>query len=262
MTRERAPYSRVYWSVMHDEKFDTIRADMRLLGSWLLMLMLADMAYPAPTFVPPTVSRRSLRALVDADLVALLPGKMYRVCGLAAERERRQGEQINGGVVRASSAERDQHGRFLATTAGSTAGTTAGDPADQLSKDETRRDETSLDTARESDDDPVVQYAALAGGFPSKKAADWIDDLTRTYGTDETIKALAAARKDGASGIIGRAQGILRANARDLSKKEQAAEEKKVQARRVDGMLARRLEWHENTGKWDPTWGPEPGAAA
>jgi hypothetical protein len=194
------------------------------------------MAHPAPTFVPPPISRRSLQALVDADLVALLPGKMYRVCGLAAERERRS---------------RGHEGPSR-------------DPIGVT--DETRQDEavdeTSRDTARASDDDPVVQYANLTGGFPSKKAADWIDDLTQTYGTDATIRALAVSRRAGASGVIGRAQNALRADARDLSKKERDAEEAKVQSRRVDGMLARRVEWFRNGGKWAPEWGPEPEAAA
>lgn len=89
MTRERAPYSRVYWSVLDDQKFDTIRGDMRLFGAWSLMLLLADMSYPAPTFIPPTVPRRAVEALVDAGLVSLLPDKMYRIAGLATERERR-----------------------------------------------------------------------------------------------------------------------------------------------------------------------------
>lgn len=86
---DRKPYSRVYWEVLDDAKFDAICADMRHFGSWTLMLVLADMAYPAPTFVPPTVSRASLAALVAAELVDVLPARMYRIRGLKGEREKR-----------------------------------------------------------------------------------------------------------------------------------------------------------------------------
>lgn len=93
---DRAPYSRVYWTVLDDTKFDAIRADMRLFGSWTMMLVVADMAYPAPAFIPPHVSRASSAALVDAGLIELLPARMFRVRGLRAERERRAAAATRG----------------------------------------------------------------------------------------------------------------------------------------------------------------------
>lgn len=86
---ERQPYSRVYWRVLDDVRFDTVRHDMRHFGSWALLLVVADMAYPAPAFVPPVVPGKSLRALADAGLIELLAGGRYRVHGLDAERVRR-----------------------------------------------------------------------------------------------------------------------------------------------------------------------------
>ncbi len=134
-----APYSRVYWSVMDDDKFDGIREDPRLLGSWTLLLIVADMAHPAPAFLPPTVTKPSVARLVDAGLVDLLAGHRYRVHGLDAERGRRADSARVGGLASGRSRtnehplnERSQH------------------PRTESNLDETRRDETSKANARES----------------------------------------------------------------------------------------------------------------
>jgi hypothetical protein len=87
---ERAPYSRVYWEILHDPKFDGIRHDCRLIGAWLLLLLQADAAWPQPAYIPPTVSRSSYRRLVEATLVDDLSGHLYRIHGLEAERLRRK----------------------------------------------------------------------------------------------------------------------------------------------------------------------------
>src|SRR5262245_14191119 len=87
---DRAPYSRVYWSVMEDAKFDGIRDDPRLFGTWSLLLIAADMAHPAPAYILPTVSRSCVVKLVDKGLIDLLDGHRYRIHGLDAERQRRR----------------------------------------------------------------------------------------------------------------------------------------------------------------------------
>lgn len=94
------PYSRVYWSVMDDPKFDTIRHDPRLFGAWALMLVAADMAWPASAYIPPTVPSKSVVALEKAGLVDLIPGHRYRVHGLAAEREKRSQSGRNAAALR------------------------------------------------------------------------------------------------------------------------------------------------------------------
>lgn len=87
---DRAPYSRVYWSVMDDPKFDGIREDVRLFGSWSLLLIVADMAHPAPAYLPRTVPAKAVRQLADCGLVDLLAGHRFRIHGLDAERTRRR----------------------------------------------------------------------------------------------------------------------------------------------------------------------------
>lgn len=87
---DRAPYSRVYWSVMDDSKFDGIREDVRLFGSWSLLLVVADMSYPAPAYVPRTIPKAAIARLSECGLIDLLAGHRYRIHGLESERTRRK----------------------------------------------------------------------------------------------------------------------------------------------------------------------------
>ncbi len=84
------PYSRIYYEVMDDPKFDGIREDVRHFGSWSLMLVLADMAWPSPAFVPTIVPRSSLSVLTNCGLVDVLTGGRFRIHGLDAERNARR----------------------------------------------------------------------------------------------------------------------------------------------------------------------------
>lgn len=87
---DRAPYSRVYWSVIDDPKFVEIYDDDRRLATWLRLLLIADQAHPASPHVPLGVHRPSLKALVSCGLIDLGAGNRYRVHGLDKERARRQ----------------------------------------------------------------------------------------------------------------------------------------------------------------------------
>lgn len=86
---ERA-YCRVYYSIKDDPKFDTVRGDDHHLATWLRLLMAADALWPASPDVPASASRASVKALVAAELVDLLPGGRYRIHGLDAERGTRR----------------------------------------------------------------------------------------------------------------------------------------------------------------------------
>lgn len=111
------PYCRVYWSVMSDEKFDGIRENPTHLGSWLTLLLVADMAWPAPAFIPPTLSKRVIDLIEGRGLIEKLPGWRFRVTGLDAERASRKAAARVGGLAsgRSRSVERPFNDRSRTT---------------------------------------------------------------------------------------------------------------------------------------------------
>jgi hypothetical protein len=209
---ERAPYSRVYWSIGDDPKFDGIRDDPKLVGSWLLLLIAADMAYPSPAYVLPTVTKASIRKLADAGLIDLLDGYRYRVHGLPAERERR---------------------KQLATTRGPSGNrpVTVRGPLGDL--DKPRQDETSQGLAEARD--PADVYWQLTGRWPTEKATAWVDGLTEQYGSEPVIAALAEAHIEDSSTttLLGRARDRLARDSRQLDLKERREEKARLAEKRA-----------------------------
>lgn len=93
-------YARVRFSIMDDPKFDGIRETPALLGSWVLCLVVAEMAWPSPAFPPPWVTRSAFAHLVDAGLVDPMPNGCYRIHGLDAERSRRKDQAVHASNAR------------------------------------------------------------------------------------------------------------------------------------------------------------------
>jgi hypothetical protein len=87
---DRAPYSRVYWTVIDDPKFDGIYEDDAAFALWMRLLINADALWPAPAPLHRIVKPKALAKLVDAGIVDLLPRDRYRIHGLDAERGRRR----------------------------------------------------------------------------------------------------------------------------------------------------------------------------
>ena len=87
---ERAPYSRVYWSVIDDPKFEGVYDDDAAFALWMRLLMNADALWPAPAALPRSTKAKPLGKLVDAGIIDLLPRDRYRIHGLDAERGRRR----------------------------------------------------------------------------------------------------------------------------------------------------------------------------
>jgi hypothetical protein len=207
---DRAPYSRVYWSTMEDAKFDGIREDCRLFGAWTLLLIAADQSHPSPAYLLPTVPRAAVARLAEAGLIDLLDGYRYRVHGLDAERERRR----TAATTRGPSGDRPVPAR---------------DPlADQAkqSKAETSRAQAPRD--------PADIYWSLTGRYPNTKTLSWIDEITARYGAEPTIAAIAKAHigDSNAGTLLGRAQDILRAGARELDRQERVAEQLALEEKR------------------------------
>jgi hypothetical protein len=126
----------VYWTVMDDPKFDDIRDDMRHLGTWTLLLIVADMAWPAPAFLPP-VPKPSVVALESAGIIDLLPGHRYRIHGLDAERGRRSDAARQAADMRWQS---ERSADAMQTHNGRNADRNAEPMLDETRLEETRRD--------------------------------------------------------------------------------------------------------------------------
>lgn len=104
---ERAAYSRVYWTVIDDPKFELVYDDNDALATWLRLLLIADQAHPAPAHLPRGARAAVVNKLAKAGIVDLLPGDRYRIHGLAAERAWRKAEGARIRSRGASDAVRD-----------------------------------------------------------------------------------------------------------------------------------------------------------
>lgn len=96
---DRAPYSRIYHSIVDDPKFAAVYDDDRRLATWLRLLIVAEQAHPASAYIPEGTNRGALTALVDCGLVDIGTGRRFRIHGLDAERTRRGDAARVGGLA-------------------------------------------------------------------------------------------------------------------------------------------------------------------
>lgn len=219
---DRAPYSRVYWSIVDDPKFADIYDDDRRLATWLRLLILADQSYPASAGIPLGTNQKALAALVDAGLVDRGTGNRFRIHGLDAERAKRR--PFIAGPAPALVLNGSSPGPAQRENRNGTQGLSRG-------KAETRQDEAQTPRAP----DPADVYWNLTGRYPSEKTLGWVDDLSSRYGGIEVIKALGTAHlKDrNTATLLGRTSDLLAAEARSLSLKAQEAERRRLKERRA-----------------------------
>lgn len=214
-------YARIYWTVMDDEKFDGIREDVRLFGAWSLLLVMADMAWPASTYVPPTVPKAAFRRLVECELIDELPGLRYRVHGLDKERQSRSQSASHAAASRWRNAPRNADGN-------------APRNAESMpSRAKQSKAEQSMGVAHAPD--PGDHLWNMTGRYPTDKALGWLDEMTLAYGPEPVIRALATAHGQdrNTATLLSRTQDILRAEARALSLKEQASVQRSLKERRA-----------------------------
>ena len=213
---ERAPYSRVYWSVNRDPKFHGIYSDDGAFALWVRLLMTADALWPADAPLPRSARPRSLAKLVKAGIVDLMPDDFYRIRGLDAERGRRSAAATRPPTGTQLGPKRDPDGNTAETS---------------QDKPSTRQAETPRD--------PADIYWQLIGKYPTDKVLSWVDDLTGKYGADATIRALVRAHTDdrATSTLLGRAQDALRAEARELDRQERSDEKARLAAKRAEPRL-------------------------
>ena len=93
-------YVRVYYSIQDDPKFDLVRGNVAVLGTWLRLLMAADAVWPASADIPRGLRESHVALLSDAGLVDRLPGHRFRIHGLDPERQARSDAGRNAAAVR------------------------------------------------------------------------------------------------------------------------------------------------------------------
>lgn len=214
-------YVRVYYSVNDDPKFDTVRSDAAVFGTWVRLLMVADAVWPASADLPRWVRRGHLTTLITAQIVDVLSDDRFRIRGLDAEREKRASAARVGG---------------LASGRSRTPGTTVDRPLNGRStntqpiKDEHRQDEQRQAETRD-DFDALDVYHELTGYRPwGQWSGDALTVAARDY-RDATVQAairteyaLSGKRDD----LLKRVQSRL---AREAEHARQAKPERKRTAR-------------------------------
>jgi hypothetical protein len=221
---ERAPYSRVYWSIVDDEKFRTVFDDDGHLATWLRLLMSADQAWPASANVPAALRKRSLEELVRVKIVDLVPGGRFRIRGLDAERTRRK----LAATSRDSKPEPSPDGDHSGTTRGPN-----GFGMQGLSRAEPSKAEPSR--AEEDEWDILDVYFRLTGSPPrSQGVRDFLSQMSERFGAKRFGQVLASEyAADRALGtLIGRARDRLAVEDHNAERDERAAEKARIAANR------------------------------
>lgn len=257
---DRAPYSRVYWSIVDDPKFVDVYDNDRRLALWLRLLLIADQAHPASPHVPQGTNRPSLNALVTCGLVSLGTGNRYRITGLDKERARRWGAR--GGTDEPPTP--DPNGTPKGPKRDPSAPSRAGDTRDETRKDKTRKEETS--TARE--DQPVTAeetdlfaFLAQRGAFirPESGFGVRLLGLVDRRGLEAVIEAVKSLdtgeRMSDRQWVFGLERVLDEIPSPPMDELPQGPSHGD---RIYERMMARRLEFYRSSGQWPEDWGPKP----
>jgi hypothetical protein len=216
--REKA-YCRVYHGIIDDPKFADVYDNDAALATWLRLLIIADQAWPSSAVLPGNAKHRAVKLLGDVGLLDLQPGWRFRVHGLDAERDRRASAARVGGL--ASGRSRTVERSFPTRS--------------HDARDETNLAKPSLAENEPSRaGDPADDYYVMTGKYPNDKVLGWIDGLTGEYGADAVTRALATCHQQDRSTttLLGRAQDVLRRDARGLDRAEKVAELARIEANR------------------------------
>jgi hypothetical protein len=207
---ERAPYSRVYWSVMDDPKFRGIYEDDASFSCWVRLLMMADAIWPQAPHIPRSTKKRALEALVAAGIVTIGTGHRYRIVGLDAERERRKVAATRAATGTQLGPKRDPDGFEV--------------PG--LSQAKPSQEEPSLA------EDIVDDYYRLTNRFPSGTVKEWLDRLSNEFGYEQASRELA--KQYGADPstrtLLGRVENELKSDRHIATRKEALAERSRLEA--------------------------------
>lgn len=226
-------YIRVYSSVIDDPKFADVYPNEAAIGTWLKLLLTADAVWPASCDLPRWVRPGPLRLLVDAGIVDLLPAHRFRIHGLDAERTRRAASAAVGGRASARSrgAEHSLNDRSTVVPTSFPDQPNEIEPIRAETKNETKNEPSN---PRADTTDPADAYWQLTGKYPSDKALSWIDDMAAKFGSEATVRAIATCHIEDRNGkdLLSRTQDRLRAEARELDRREREDEQRRLAEKR------------------------------
>jgi hypothetical protein len=202
-------YVRVYYSIRSDPKFEGVYGDDAALAAWVRLLIDADAVWPAPASVPKSCKPGSYRKLTEAGILDALPGHLYRIHGLDAERDKRASHGRNAAEMRwhSTSNARAMH--------------------EQKSSNASPSPSPSNQSESESEqDDPVQTYYLLTTRAPRGRALDWCKRLGDEYGYRAASDAMADAwgQSDEVGTLLSRTENLLVLAARNAERQERAAE--------------------------------------
>jgi hypothetical protein len=220
---ERAPYSRIYWTVRNDPRLAGIYGDDHHWATWNRLLLDADMAWPAPASLPASARRASVKALEAAGVLELLPGGLFTFHGLDTERGRRRDAAASSAGMRWDS--------------GRNADASQAHPKRNASLAEPSRAEPSLAEQGRAPD-PADVYWTLTGRYPTDKTIAWIDDLAGRYGAEAVSSEMAHQHTvDGTNQtLLGRVRDALKRETRQLDRAEQEDEQARLREKRATGV--------------------------
>lgn len=226
MSNDRDPYSRHYWKLVDDQKFEEIFDDDHHYATWGRLLMIADQAWPASAHLPASARKSSVAKLAEVKLIEILPGGRFRMVGTQAEREKRSQQAKDAAAARWGIADGN-----AASNADSNADASVPGMPSKAKQSSTEQSKAGQPVRAP---DPADAYWSMTGRYPVGKSLNWIDELTAEFGPEAVIRALATtyAQDSSTATLLGRTQNLLRHEARTLSLQAQAATKAHLQEKR------------------------------
>jgi hypothetical protein len=261
---ERAAYSRVYWSIVDDEKFASIYHDDHHLAAWLRLLLVADQSYPASGQVPAGVRRASVKALADVGLIDPMGVGRYRIHGLDAERKRRSDPARVGAIARWSDSKRIAIG--MPSHSDRTPNAILGRDEDEKRRGREEDEPSARDGLPNLDGTAMRALEERTGHTWSQAGERQLSEFDRLVG-DHGLTAVCAAFDAVSGGKRMTARQLIWPALRLLepfatvkpADDPDAAEREAVKRRRdISAVWKRRDETFRQNGHWEPEWGDPP----
>ena len=229
MSGQDDPYSRLYWRVKGDKRFEHVYGCDPCWAAYTRLLIDAEASYPAPASLPRTLKPHARTQLAEAGIIELQPHDCFIVHGLKAERDRRS-EAARGSA----------EGRW-APQYGSIAPSNAPALPPQYERNATamltepRRDEPNLaEPSQAPETGPDVWYWVTLR-YPDKRVNanlwDWLSRLCDDFGVVRLWEVMRTcyAQDRNKGTLLTRTEAVL---SRETDQAERASERERLAEKR------------------------------